>query len=223
MTAPAAGRWCVLGAGRGSAELVDLLGDVVVGAAAGPSADVVALDDQHPKGPKDVAGAPVVGTLAAAVVEAQRGRALLSGIANSRTKGVRLVIVDKLAGLGLPPSAWGTFVHPAARISPRATVGRGAIVYPGVQVAVDARVEEHALLYFNAVVHHDAVVGRGSILCAGVLLAGHVQVGEGAYLGIGAVVKDGVTVGANALVGMGAVVTKDVPEGAVVKGVPART
>jgi sugar O-acyltransferase (sialic acid O-acetyltransferase NeuD family) len=183
---------------------------------------VVALDDQHPGGPSDVAGAPVVGTLAAAVVEAQRGRELLSGIANSRTKGVRLVIVDKLAALGVPAGAWGTFVHPGARISPRATVGRGAIVYPGVQLAVDAKVEEHALLYFNAVVHHDAVVERGAILCAGVLLAGHVRVGEGAYLGVGAVVKDGVAIGARALVGMGAVVTKDVPAGALVKGVPAR-
>lgn len=218
MSTAAAGRWCVLGAGRGSAELVDLLADVL------PSggADVVALDDQHPAGPGEVAGAPVIGTLAAAVAEAQRGRAVLSGIANSSTKGVRLLIADKLGGLGLPASAWGTFVHPVARVSRRATVGRGAIVYPGVQLAVDARVDEHALLYFNAVVHHDAVVERGVILCAGVLLAGHARVGEGAYLGVGAMVRDGVSIGARALVGMGAVVTRDVPPDAVVKGVPAR-
>ncbi len=197
MSTTVAGRFCVLGAGRGSAELVDLLADAL----ADRRADVVALDDQFPGGPQDVAGAPVVGTLAAAIVEAQRGRAVLSGIANSRTKGVRLVIVDKLAGLGLPAGAWSTFVHPTARISPRAAVGPGVIVYPGVQVAVDARVDEHALIYFNAVVHHDAVVERGAILCAGVLLAGHVRVGAGAYLGVGAVVRDGVSIGARALLG----------------------
>ncbi len=214
MSVAAGARVCVLGAGRGSAELIDLLADGGV--------DVVALDDQHPAGPHAVAGAPVVGALSAAVAEAAKGRTVLSGIANSRSMGIRLAIVDKLAALGLRPDAWGSFVHESARVSRPASIGKGAIIYPGVQIAVDARVDEHALVYFNTVVHHDAVVERGAILCAGVLLAGHVKVGAAAYLGVGAVVRDGVTVGARALVGMGAVVTSDVPAGAVVKGVPAR-
>ena len=41
-------------------------------------------------------------------------------------------------------------------------------------------------------------------------------------IGSGAVILDGVTIGEGALVGAGAVVTKDVPDGAVVAGVPAR-
>jgi acetyltransferase-like isoleucine patch superfamily enzyme len=48
------------------------------------------------------------------------------------------------------------------------------------------------------------------------------RVGRGASIGSGAVILCGVTVGARALVGAGAVVTRDVPEGAVVAGVPAR-
>jgi acetyltransferase-like isoleucine patch superfamily enzyme len=48
------------------------------------------------------------------------------------------------------------------------------------------------------------------------------RVRRGASIGSGAVIMCGVTIGARALVGAGAVVTHDVPDDAVVAGVPAR-
>jgi UDP-2-acetamido-3-amino-2,3-dideoxy-glucuronate N-acetyltransferase len=48
------------------------------------------------------------------------------------------------------------------------------------------------------------------------------RVRTGASIGSGAVIMCGVTIGARALVGAGAVVTHDVPDDAVVAGVPAR-
>lgn len=215
-------RYCVIGAGRGSAELVDLLADCDAGLTADfVTSHVVVVDDRHGEAGVDaVAGAPVVGKLSDVRRFVDDGCGVVSGIANSRSRGIRLGIVDKLA---LPGSAWATVVHPRATVSRRAKVGGGVVLYPGVCVGVDAVIGDHAVVYYGAVVHHDSVVGRGAILCAGVLLAGGVKVGDGAYLGIGAVVRDGVTIGKNALVGMGAVVTKDVADGAVVKGVPARS
>ncbi len=49
-----------------------------------------------------------------------------------------------------------------------------------------------------------------------------VEIGEDCWLGAGVGVTDGVRIGDHAVVGMGAVVTRDVPDWAVVAGVPAR-
>ena len=49
-----------------------------------------------------------------------------------------------------------------------------------------------------------------------------VMIRRNAWIGAGAIILPGVTVGENAIVAAGAVVTKDVPDNAVVAGVPAK-
>ncbi|HGO5814282.1 TPA: sugar O-acetyltransferase [Mannheimia haemolytica] len=49
-----------------------------------------------------------------------------------------------------------------------------------------------------------------------------VHIKQNAWIGAGATILGGVTVGQNAIVAAGAVVSKDVPDNAVVAGVPAR-
>jgi len=45
---------------------------------------------------------------------------------------------------------------------------------------------------------------------------------DGCSIGAGSVILPGVTIGKAAMIGAGSVVTKDVPDGAVVRGEPAR-
>ena len=51
---------------------------------------------------------------------------------------------------------------------------------------------------------------------------GEVMLADGCWIGCGAVIMPGVKVGKNAVVGANAVVTKDVPDFAIVAGVPAK-
>lgn len=203
----------ILGAGRGSAELIDLLNGAELQA-------VSVLDDRWPRGPRDVGGVAVTGTLADASAHVSKGRKLLLGIANAGNRSIRREIHERA---GLEDSAWAVFADPLSTVSKAADLGAGCIVYPGARIAVAARLGRQVIVYYNAVIHHDVILGDGVTVCAGALVAGNVEVGAGSYLGIGSVLRDGVRVGRGALVGMGAVVTRDVPDGATVTGVPARS
>jgi len=48
------------------------------------------------------------------------------------------------------------------------------------------------------------------------------KIGKGAWIGNGARIIGGVTIGNNAIVAAGSVVIRDVPESAIVAGVPAK-
>jgi maltose O-acetyltransferase len=49
-----------------------------------------------------------------------------------------------------------------------------------------------------------------------------VEIGENVWIGMAAIILPGVKIGSGAVVGAGAVVTKDVPNDAIVVGIPAR-
>ena len=54
------------------------------------------------------------------------------------------------------------------------------------------------------------------------LVPGHIHIKKNAWIGAGATILPGVTIGENAVVAAGAVVSKDVPDDAMVGGIPAR-
>ena len=112
--------------------------------------------------------------------------------------------------------------HPAALIADSAVIGPGTMVCAGVIVNPMARIGADVILNTGCTIDHHNEIADHVHVAPGVHLGGEVKVGEGALVGIGATVMPGKRIGAWSVVGAGAVVVHDVPDRAVVVGVPAR-
>ena len=100
----------------------------------------------------------------------------------------------------------------------------GAIINIGAQIGAGTMIDMGAVLGGRATVGKNCHIGAGTVL-AGVVepaSATPVIVEDDVMMGANAVVLEGVHVGRGAVVAAGAVVIEDVPENAVVAGVPAR-
>lgn len=132
---------------------------------------------------------------------------------------------------GHAPEVHGTaWVHPAATVIGRVSLGAHASVWPGAVVRGDRdaiTIGEESNVQDGAVLHCDpgvpCVVGRRVTIGHRAVVHG-CTVEDGALIGIGAVVLNHAVIGAGSLVAAGAVVGegKVIPPGSLVVGVPAR-
>jgi acetyltransferase EpsM len=117
---------------------------------------------------------------------------------------------------------FGTAIHPRANLSKRLLIGEGTVIMAGATINPNAEIGKHCIINTNASVDHDCRIGDFVHISPGVSLAGNVTVGEGTQVGIGSSVIPGITIGKWATIGAGAAIIEDVPDYAVVVGVPGK-
>jgi UDP-2-acetamido-3-amino-2,3-dideoxy-glucuronate N-acetyltransferase len=140
--------------------------------------------------------------------------------------------VDEPAEVGEGSRIWH-FCHvmAGARVGRRCLLGQNVFVAGGVAVGDDVRIQNNVSLYEGTIVEDAVFLGPSCVLTnvtnprAEFSRRGAFErtlIRRGATVGANATVVCGVTVGRYAFVGAGAVVTRDVPDYALVTGVPAR-
>jgi len=141
-------------------------------------------------------------------------------------------IVDAGAVIGEGSRIWHfTHVCAGARIGSGCSLGQGVFVGNDVTIGANVKIQNNVSVYDAVTLEDDVFCGPSAVFTnvhnprSAVPRKNEYRrtlVRRGATLGANCTVVCGVTIGRHAFVGAGAVVTRDVPEHALVVGVPAR-
>jgi sugar O-acyltransferase (sialic acid O-acetyltransferase NeuD family) len=112
-------------------------------------------------------------------------------------------------------------IHPSAQISRFVELGVGVTIFAGAVVNPGTVIEDNVCVNTAASIDHDNYLETSCHIFPNATLTGSVRVRRFAYVGSGAVIAPNLVVNQYSQVGAGAVVLKDVPEGALVAGIPA--
>ena len=133
------------------------------------------------------------------------------------TRRKRLIIELKSKGV-----EFINVIHPSSIISPHSEIERGSIIAPLAVINAMVTIRSHVIINYCSSIGHGSIIGAYSTISPGVRISGNVKLREQIFIGNNASISEGLNIGNGAIIGAGTVVTDDVPDLALVVGVPGK-
>lgn len=132
---------------------------------------------------------------------------------------VRAQLIQTLMRLGIEPR---TAIHPQAIVSRTATLGAGTVVRAGAAISDAVQLGPHGMVGLASSIDHHTAIGANVYVGQGARVSTYVEVEDQVVIEMGASINSRVKIGRGARITGGAFVNTDIPELAVVVGVPGR-
>lgn len=140
-------------------------------------------------------------------------------------------VIDSGCEIGAGCKIWHfSHVMRGSRIGCNCNLGQNVVISPGVQIGDRVKIQNNVSVYTGVELQDDVFCGPSMVFTNVINPRSHVErkheykqtlVKQGASIGANATIVCGVVLGRYCFVAAGAVVTRDVPDYAVVMGVPA--
>jgi UDP-2-acetamido-3-amino-2,3-dideoxy-glucuronate N-acetyltransferase len=140
--------------------------------------------------------------------------------------------IDEGAEVGAGSKIWHfSHVMAGAQLGSNCNLGQNVVISPGCRIGNNVKIQNNVSIYTGVELEDDVFCGPSMVFTNVVNPRSHVLrkheyrrtlVRRGASIGANATLVCGTTIGEYAFVGAGAVVTRDVPDYALMVGVPAR-
>ena len=177
------------------------------------------LDDDPKYANQSVRNIPVIGpiTKLETLKETDGVEAVYCPLGNNMLR-VKFLSMARRLGYKTP-----NYIHPSVIISPNVSIGEGVYVLLGTTIMPHTIIKDFVMISMGVHLAHHSVLDEGVFLSTGCNFGASIHAFRYAYCGISSTIMTGIhELGEDCLIGAGAVVIRDVPDRAVVAGVPAK-
>ncbi|MDH8700765.1 sugar O-acyltransferase (sialic acid O-acetyltransferase NeuD family) [Dysgonomonadaceae bacterium PH5-43] len=175
------------------------------------------VDDAENLQGQIVNGIKVIGNRTTLLKDIERNVSVFAPIGNN---AIRTNLLEELTKEGFETPS---FIHPNTIIHESVILGKAIYILPGTNIMPCTEIKDFTMISMGVNIAHHNLIEKGCFFSQGSNIGASIHINEQAYFGIASTAMTGIKeVGKNTLIGAGAVVIKDVPDNAVVAGVPAK-
>jgi len=172
-------------------------------------------DESDEKIGTDVMDVPVIGKLSEC--KDIQGKKFIVAIGNNKIR--HDIMTDIISKGGDVP----TLIHPTAKISKTAVIGKGVYIQMGAVIWTKVEIGDFSIISPNTVIAHHTKIGHSCLISTLCCVGASIEVGAYTMFGIGCIAITGIErVGHNVMLGAGTTVIDNVEDNVLMVGSPAR-